>query len=199
MAPVVREYWFEEDGPLAEAGVTNSCEEQRTYWCKCFQHTIRLTTKTLVSKHPGGIDCKICAGVADSFLELIARGSLLQLGITFQVYVKVLGGRFGPADIFIPQVNLIVAVDGPGHMEEDCKTVPLRVQMAIDQRFNGECIRQGVYLLRMHYQDVLFQDTAAYVLRALSLILQQPGSGFVMYSKRYLQLGWRPMGFAHIP
>jgi hypothetical protein len=199
LAAVVREYWYEEDGSLAEAGVTNSCQEQRVYWCKCWRHTLKLTTKTLVSKYPSGIDCKICAEVADSSLELVARSALLQAGITFQVYVKVLCGRFGPADLFIPHANLIIAVDGPGHMEEDCKTVPLHVQMAIDRRLNQECIKQGVYLLRMHYKDVLFGDTLQYVLRALRFICRQPSSSFVMYSKRYLVLGWQPIGFAHIP
>lgn len=194
----MQEFWYEEQGPLAEAGVTNSCEVQRVYWCKCWRHTRLLTTKTLVGRYPAGIDCKICAEVADSSLELIARAALQQAGITFQVYIKVLGGRFGAADIFIPQANLIIAVDGPGHMEEDCKTVSLHVQMAIDTRFNRECIKQGVYLLRMHHKDVHFGDTLQYVLKALRLICMQPGSSFVMYSKRYLQLGWQPMGFAHL-
>ena len=92
-----------------------------------------LTTKTLVSKYPGGIDCKICTEVADSHLELIARSALQSAGIPFQVYAKPLGGKFGCVDIFIADANFIVAVDGPGHVEEDCRSAPLQVQQAIDR------------------------------------------------------------------
>ena len=195
---MVREYWFHGNGPVEEAGVTNSCEEQRVYWCKCWRHTSLRTTKNLVSRHSEGIECKICAKAADSHVELIARGALQQAGVSFQVYVKPLGHKFGPVDIYIPAANFIVAVDGPGHMEEDCRSVPLHVQQAIDKRFDDESMRQGFYLLRMHYRDVEFNDTLKYVREGLKFA-ERRHQGFVMYSKRYREAGWLPRGFPHLP
>lgn len=66
----------------------------------------------------------------------------------YVVEVKILRGTFGAADIYIPQLDLIIQLDGEEHDKAE--------RMARDAAFNAECVRQGRRLLRLHYNDVLW-------------------------------------------
>jgi very-short-patch-repair endonuclease len=195
LAPVVSKFWHPSSGELEGSGVTHTCERQRRYYCTCMQHSHTLTTKTLVSKHAEGKACKICERQADSELELRVRDALELAGMEFEVYCKVLGGRLGSADVYIPSARLIIAVDGPGHMEEAVKGTSLGQQMEVDEAFDNACMAQGYRLLRMHHVDIDFGDTLGCVLRALHFCNLAPTSPFVMFSKRYLCMGYAPRGF----
>lgn len=112
---MVREYWHPSSGDIGSSGVVNTCSAQRTFWCTCRRHTHTISTRALVGGHPEGYPCSICAREADSQLELLVRDTLRQLGVQFEVYPKILAGRFGPADMYIRADDLIVQVDGSQH------------------------------------------------------------------------------------
>jgi hypothetical protein len=64
----------------------------------------------------------------------------------YVVEVKVLKGRFGKADIYVPSIDLIIQVDGEHHN--------MPHQLNTDARFNGEAVRQNRRVLRLYYKDV---------------------------------------------
>lgn len=185
MAPVITTYWHPNNGALEGAGVTNSSAVQLEWWCTCWKHSMLLTTKQLVGGHPNGIECKVCAMEADSLLELVVRWALVGMGVPFMVYPRVLGGSYGSADLYVQQANLIIAVDGPGHVSEGCKSVSLWRQQEVDERWNDECMRQGRRVLRLHHMDIEMRDSAIYCKLALDICKKHPNHPFILYSKRY--------------
>jgi len=197
LAPVITTYWHPSNGSIEESQVTNSCEKQRVYWCTCKKHTHTITTHALVGTHPTGYACKICAQVADSRPEHVVRAALERTGTAFEVFTKVLCGKFGAVDFWLPSYNLIIQVDGPGHIEEGCKSVSLDKQVDIDRRFGDESMRQCRRLLRLHHRDVLLGDAQRYICLALWFCTRSPTHAFIMYSKRYRLKGWEPEGFGH--
>lgn len=159
------------------------------------QHTHTCTTRCLVDKHPEGLPCYICTDHADSWHERVVRGVLLGWGVAFEVYPKLLGGRHGSVDLFVIHANLIIAVDGPSHMEEACRGVSLQQQIDIDRAFDDACMARGRRLLRVHYGDIERGDAAVYVWFALRFCTLYPSpTPFIIYSKRYLALGYKPRG-----
>lgn len=173
--------------------MTNTCGVQRRWWCLCGVHTHTCTARCLVDSHPLGLLCNICIKRADSWHEHAVREELASRAIPFEVYPKVAGARHGSVDIFLPQPNLIIAVDGPSHMEEACKSVSLGAQHLIDRAFDDACMSGGRRLLRLHYRDIELGDAWVYVQHALAFCSLYPTTTpFVMFSKRYRLLGYQP-------
>lgn len=193
MAPVLTKYWHASNGDISASGVVNSCSKQRTFWCTCMLHTHTISAHALVANHSEGYPCHICEQRADSRLELLVRGSLRGLGVQFEVYPKVLAGKFGPADVWVRTENLIIQVDGPQHVDQHCKSVSNAVQRDRDAAFNAAAAGQGRCLLRLHHGDVEVGDAHRYIKQALWFCRHRPDLCFLMYSKRYLALGWAPM------
>lgn len=120
--------------------------------------------------------------------------------IACEVYPKSLGPHRGSADIFIPNSNLIIQVDGPSHMEEACKSVSLWEQQQIDREFDDACMAAGRRLLRLHYRDVEFGDAGVYVMHALRFCQQYASPHpFIIFSKHYRLLGYQPRGIPNAP
>jgi hypothetical protein len=188
LAWVVVAFWHDSNG----SGAVNSEEVMRVWWCKCNKHTHRCTTKTLTTTYPTGYPCHICAKAADSLLELRVWWALLWRGVFFEVFVKVLRGHFGSADLYIPHLNLIIAVDGPHHMEEAIYTTTLAQQQKIDSEFNVECVRQRRRLLRLHYRDINLGLTWKWVSIAIGLCgFLPPTQPFFLFSPHYTKNGFK--------
>jgi hypothetical protein len=64
----------------------------------------------------------------------------------YVVEVKVLKGKFGKADVYVPSIDLIIQVDGEHHN--------MPAQLSVDARFNAECVKQNRRVLRLYYKDV---------------------------------------------
>jgi hypothetical protein len=64
----------------------------------------------------------------------------------YVVEVKVLKGRFGKADVYVPSIDLIIQVDGEHHN--------MPHQLSVDARFNAEGVSQSRRVLRLYYKDV---------------------------------------------
>jgi hypothetical protein len=188
---VVLAYWHGSNGPLEGSGVVNSEEVMRVWWCRCRKHTHRCTTKTLTTYYPTGYPCHICAKAFQSLLEGKVWWELLRRGVFFEVFVKVLKGHFGSADLYIPHLDLIIAVDGPHHMEEAIYTTPLAQQQRIDSEFNDECVRQRRRLLRLHYKDINLGLTWEWVSIAIVLCgYLPPTHTFILFSPHYTKIGY---------
>ena len=112
----------------------------------------------------------------------------------YVVEAKVLRGKFGAADIYIPSLDLIIQVDGQHH--DNSK------QLETDARFDAEAYRQGRALLRLHHEDMLAFHII--ILPAVMLCMQRSKNastalgGLVMYSSTHLQQA-RPQGSVTIP
>lgn len=89
----------------------------------------------------------------------------------YVVESKVLNGTFGAADIYIPQLDLIIQVDGEDHDKPE--------RMRCDIAFNAECARQARRLLRLHYNDVHWFHM--YIEQALNRCTNSKGA-FTMHS-----------------
>jgi very-short-patch-repair endonuclease len=59
------------------------------------------------------------------------------------VEAKVLRGKFGAADMYVPGLDLIVQVDGEHHGDAD--------QLKKDGRFNDAAVAQQRHVLRLWY------------------------------------------------
>lgn len=176
--------------------VTNSGEQQRYFRAGCGDHRVLISPKALLEHHPSGYACHICERQADSQHELRVRGALAQLGMEYIVYARVLGGSFASADMYLHAFDMVVMVDGPGHIDEYCKSVSIVEQHEIDARFDARACELGVRVLRLHYRDVEHNDARVHVQRALAYACMHPRTAFIRFSKRYLDAGKQPSTFA---
>jgi hypothetical protein len=100
---------------------------------------------------------------------------LLGRDLGFLVEAKVLGGKRGAADVYVPVLDLIIQIDGQHHDGVD--------QLLVDSRFDIDARQQGRRLLRLHYADAdKFYD---YIHSAVVLCLQSMTSSWVMYTKHH--------------
>jgi very-short-patch-repair endonuclease len=84
---------------------------------------------------------------AEVMQYMSAAGNLLHgRDLGYVVEVKVLRGKYGKADIYIPSIDLIIQVDGEHHDTAS--------QQTTDARFNTEAVRQHRRVLRLCYKDV---------------------------------------------
>jgi hypothetical protein len=75
-----------------------------------------------------------------------AKGSVHGQELGYVVEVKILRGKFGKADIYVPSIDLIIQVDGEYHK--------LPGKLNTDAMFNAEAVSQGRRVLRLWYMDV---------------------------------------------
>jgi hypothetical protein len=98
-----------------------------------------------------------------------------QLG--YVVETKVLKGRYGAADIYVPSINLIVQVDGEHHNNSK--------QLAVDLLFDTEARKQGYRLLRVCYKDI--PEVHGHLHSTIKACLQC-SNAFVLYSASHPRL-----------
>lgn len=67
--------------------------------------------------------------------------------------------------------NLIIAVDGPQHIEEDCGRVSNAQQRSRDGRSDATALQQGQRVLRLHFVDVEMGDAHKYIKWAMKFSL----------------------------
>lgn len=95
----------------------------------------------------------------------------------YVIEAKVLRGKSGAADIFIPLLNLVIQVDGEQHFTTF-------QQADVDARFNAKCIQQGRRLLRLYWSRRVptryHEEVKAAVERCL-----QGAEPFIMFSRNH--------------
>jgi very-short-patch-repair endonuclease len=105
----------------------------------------------------------------------------------FVVEAKVLCGKYGASDIYIPALNMIIQVDGQHHSSKYPK------QLSRDARFDGEAHNQGRALLRLNHVDEPAWHTIIPNAVAMCMDQLQHGQGVIMYSPSHEQHD-RPAG-----
>ena len=70
------------------------------------------------------------------------------------VECKLLRSKYGAVDVFLPQYNLLVMVDGEGHLDESHHSTHIAQQSGIDARFNQAAAAAGFNLLRVSYCSI---------------------------------------------
>lgn len=84
----------------------------------------------------------------------------------FLVEAKVLGGKRGASDVYIPVLNLLIQIDGEHHDKAH--------QLVVDSRFDLDAKKQGRRLLRLHYADV--GSFFAYINYAVERCIRSPAA-----------------------
>lgn len=97
--------------------------------------------------------------------------------------VHCLRGHCSPADIWLPQHDLAIQIDGAGHQYVDVHTKTLAQQQETDNWFDNEIVRQGLRAVRIHYRDA--ERAAELLAAAIQRCEQSPDAFFVMYSSSY--------------
>lgn len=82
---------------------------------------------------------------------------------------KILRGRYGAADIYLPKLNLIIMIDGEGHTDIEHHRKSVAEQVDRDKRFNAAAAKAGYHLLRVAWQDMpKFKCLMTEVINAIS-------------------------------
>lgn len=106
-----------------------------------------------VVKNAHALDCRVCSPeakcssherVAYEVVEGMRVGELV-------VECKLLRSKHGAVDVFLPHYNLLVMVDGEGHLDESHHSTHIAQQAEIDGRFNQAAAAAGFNLLRVSY------------------------------------------------
>jgi hypothetical protein len=93
----------------------------------------------------------------------------------FLVEAKVLGGKRGATDVYIPVLNLLIQVDGEHHNEAG--------QLVVDSRFDMDAQQQGRRLLRLHHSDAI--SFSAYIHYAVVKCIRSPAASWVLYTRHH--------------
>lgn len=105
------------------------------------------------------------------------------------VEVRVLGGNWGAADIWLPwsasgtRLDLIIMIDGEKHFSKGWGEVTVPKQKRIDHRFNAECWRQDHRLLRLYSDDK--DEWPGLIATALQKAVHEPSKRFQLFSAEF--------------
>lgn len=69
------------------------------------------------------------------------------------VEVKVLKGRFGAVDIYVPALKPAIKIDGEQHLLSDIHSNSFEQQIELDDRFNQAAMQQNISVLRLQWED----------------------------------------------
>lgn len=94
-----------------------------------------------------------------------------------------LPGHSSPADIWLPQLQLAVQIDGAQHRYVMMYSTPAEEQQEIDARFDNGILRHGMRAVRIDSKDAA--RPAAVLAAAVFLCQLDPAAAFVMYSDSY--------------
>ena len=165
----------------------------------CLCHFTYRTPKNIthLRKDPEktGLECRIChylkgelQGRPVSKHEAYAWAilhSLLKCRIL--VEIKVLGEKYGAADIWLPisprglRIDLVLMIDGEHHFKT--KWDEIEHQMAVDKAFDDECWRQEHRLVRLCSDDK--HEWADCIDLAVTKAELEPDKKFQLFSSQY--------------
>ncbi len=146
-----------------------------------------------VSGASDGIPCRICKDLCDSDRERRVRDMLVSImGAHPYVYTvndRVAGGNLS-ADFFLPEIGLVIMVDGEGHTEDVMYDLTPDDQREIDSRFNNQARMFGYNVVRLHHHDVDHAICAGKIKQGM--VLSRRGrKGMLLYSLSYTRMGMR--------
>lgn len=178
------------------------CSEiQYFFLLECGYHIIYRTPKDITGKEEAevfsGLHCRQCRHSAGLMLRkpvssheelawLITRSCFLG---PILVEVKILGKRYGAADIWLPwstngqRFDLIIMIDGEMHYEDGQQGV--EQQKDVDMAFNNMCWQQEHRLLRLYSDEKAIWREC--IVAALQMCRSYPEMKFQHFSTRYAE------------
>lgn len=121
---------------------------------QCRLHRRFISVKA-VQQNDKALRCKICKQRPASRWETQAYEQLVQMSVGEIVHEsKILKGKFGAADIFLPEHNLIIMIDGEGHTAVGHHSKRVEEQVNRDKRFNAAVAETKYHLLRVAAEDM---------------------------------------------
>lgn len=171
-------------------GIKASSTQQYYFKASCGLHSRLLQPASVAAalQRSGSVRCPICqpaAGQTSRHVPAVQQ-AVAASGQHWVPEVYCLPGHSSPADIWLPQLQLAIQVDGAHHTDVAMYSTPAADQAEIDARFDNSIIRAGLRALRIHFRDT--ERPAALVSWAIQLCQQQPSTAFVAYSRSYNRL-----------
>lgn len=173
-------------------------DQDKQYYFKktCGKHHAFMLLRSVQRNHGKALRCKYCEGKGSSHEQkLLASIHGLQSEMGFVPYTvteaKFLRGSYGGADLYFPDFNLAVQVDGEHHFREEARDdtkegSSLRDQSQRDEEWNKACILAGVNMWRVHYLDA---GCPCSVLKAMLLRARaHEGKPFIELSQGFRKL-----------
>ena len=203
MSEQARHLWEPElNGRVAVTDVGRCSEIQFFFWLDCEQHLTYTSPKCIRDKEKqaqqSGLACRQCHHAMGLRLQRfvskheVTAWQVLQSCFTDArlVEIKVLGERWGATDIWLPwckdrqqRLDLIIMIDGEGHIRKKTYNITVAQQKKIDKDFNDECWRQDHRLLRLHMDDK--EAWRNHIVDALQRYDCQPDMKFRRFSNCY--------------
>lgn len=130
----------------------------------------RLMTVKAASQNGKSLLCKMCGHKPASEWEQQAYHHLQNMDVGEIVHEsKLLRGKYGAADIYLPKYHLIIMIDGEGHNCTDHHNKHVAEQVERDKRFNAAVANTNYHLLRVAWQDMRkFRHLVAHVVTKIS-------------------------------
>lgn len=157
------------NGGLDVHRIGRCCPNQYFFQLTCGRHFKWISVKGVVD-NLCTLSCKYCSkdGKPSSW-ELEAFTCLTDLGLApVVIESKVLKGKYGAADFYLPTFNLIIQIDGEGHIGEGHHSSNPSEQVERDQRFNAAAVASGFNLFRVAHDDMhAFQPLLLQVLTGI--------------------------------
>jgi very-short-patch-repair endonuclease len=135
---------------------------QYYFLCECGQHMAFMTVEAVyrTGKPPSCKQCGVGVNVKASTHEKKAYAMLTSMKLKGIIVTecKVLGGRYGAADIWVPHLKTLIMIDGEHHSAGRMHTKHYKQQVAVDMRFTEAALAKGFNVLRVGDQDVEHLD-----------------------------------------
>lgn len=193
---------FSMNGGVPAAEVGRCSEIQYFFLLRCRTHLTYITPKCLKDndneEQGSGLRCRQCSHADGQELrKFVSQHEADAWHVVRRCFsghmlveIRVLGGRWGAADIWLPwsangaRLDLIIMIDGEKHFTK-AWGVNLEQQKRIDKRFNQACWEQEHRLLRLYSDE---KDTwEALISSALHMAHVKPLRKFQRFSSKYAQ------------
>lgn len=76
----------------------------------------------------------------------------------FIYQAKVVDRHNAPIDFYVPDINLLIQVDGEQHFDIKYKNTTVKHQQQLDLKCDTRAIEMGFNLLRLHFKDIESTD-----------------------------------------
>ena len=174
------------------------CDETQVLWdCDCggghvsFQ-SVHAVSRSIKAKR-GLPRCGFCTGWSSGRREPSEWERQLQLlldsmNLASAAEASAVNEWKAAVDQWLYGRDLLIQVDGEQHGGKPMYRTSGEQQLGTDDRFNQLVWRQGMRLLRLHWQDM--QQAEACITKALNLIEQHPHCRFVLFSPSFRQADW---------
>jgi very-short-patch-repair endonuclease len=173
----------------------NSSTKQLFFKLECGRHCTLMTPQALAKNKKALQGCSQCQMYPKggrrhaSKHEQVAYMAIAEHVSTcheVMTEVKILREKYGAADICLPQLKLIIAIDGEQHFARNQAEMfgePVQLQQQRDADFNARACQLGFVVLRLHHLDTMYWQL--HIARAIEHCRRQPLRPGILYTLSY--------------